>query len=397
MERRGGGRYDLRPLVHISSISGSLLTGGSSSKGNWGRCKKRKVSPFGELRPWSELPDDLLDAISKRFSMVDYLSFGHVCTKWRSSSVASRKDFFSSQPPLVILMSSRGKKACFFFNICDGRRYETKLPCFAGKFFIGSSSGYLIMEGTEEDFWLTNPVTGHKLDIIKPLQRGDWVHLSDLTIFASTIPQKDFLVVSISSINLQIQFRRSKDVNWHIYKFPCKSWGFIDLVVFKLKVYALGTDCQIGILSLKSPPSLIPVRLKGKPKLTNYVKFVASDQRLLVVDFIPLLRLQVYEIDILRMEWVKVTDLGDQALFISDMKSSRLCNPTKWGGISNCLYHIGFMAQRCTLYSLDGKIIGSIKIDRGGKENSPRLNYGWFFPEQSYEMDIVWDDQYDVI
>ncbi|XP_021890397.1 putative F-box protein At5g66830 isoform X2 [Carica papaya] len=345
---------------------GSLLTGGSSSKGNKESCKRRKVSPLGELRPWSELPDELLNIISKRLSMVDYFSFGHVCTKWRSSSMASSKDFFSSVPPLVIVLSSRGKKACFFFNICDGRRYETKLPCFTGKFLIGSSSGYLIMEGTKQDLWLTNPVTGHKLEMIKLLQPTSRVHLNDLTIFASTIPQKDFLVVSISFINVQLQFRRSKDVNWHIYKFPSKSWRFFDLVVFKFKVYALGTDCQIATLSLKSPPSLTLLKLKGKPRLTNFVKFVASDQRLLVVDFIPSLRLEVYEVDISRMEWVKVTDLGDQALFISDMKSSRLCNATKWGGFSNCLYHLTFMAQRCTLYSLAGKVIGSIEIDRGG-------------------------------
>ena len=95
--------------------------------------KKKKMVDNSNRRPWSELPDALLYMITKLLGTIDYLMFGCVCRAWRLYAVANRQEFMASQPPLVMFMPNRSKRACCFYNIFDGRKYKAKLPNVVGQ------------------------------------------------------------------------------------------------------------------------------------------------------------------------------------------------------------------------------------------------------------------------
>ncbi|XP_021890356.1 uncharacterized protein LOC110808977 isoform X2 [Carica papaya] len=395
MERRGGDRYDLRPLVRYSSMAGTLLEWDDDSEDNRGRRKKRKRSKHRGLNQWAELPEDILYVLSKRLSMVDYLSFSRVCTSWRSSSKAFRKDFLTSVSPFMIIMSSRGKKSCFFFNISDGARYKTKLHCRSQRFFLGVSSGYFVILPPGNLLSFTNPVTGHLLEVPRPPFPERRPEVREMAIIGSIIPQKDFIIVTLCQACNQIHFRRYRDAEWIALAYDRKERRkAVDVAVFKYKIYALFFDGHIGCFDLKSA-CITFLELEGRPEsCSNNMKFVVGDERLLVVDFTPYKKLEIHEIDFLEMKWVKVTDLGDKALFLSTFRGIRLISPKKWGGPINCLYYLPSIGLRCELISLNCSIIDRIETGIEFPASYLRFNFGWFFPDQAYEMDVVWDDKH---
>ncbi|XP_021890328.1 F-box protein At2g26160-like isoform X3 [Carica papaya] len=369
-----------------------------NSKGDIQSCKKPRVSPGDEMPPWTELPGDLLYVISKQLSIQDYFSFGQVCTKWRSNFAVSKKAILTSIPPLLLLLSPYRPEFCYFYNLSDGSIFEIKIPSISMKLFHGVSSGYLVMESLENDIWLTNPITRQHLVVTKPPEYTKLNKIFDLLIIALVIPQKEILMVGLTKRCLQLWFRRSTDSRWTSCEYG-EDKCFLDLIVFNFKVYVLGTDCEIGFLNLKSTPCLTFLPLNGKPGSSRHSRFVTSGDRLLVVDFLLERWLCVYEIDLVKMEWVKITDLGDESLFFSSSKGnrlfssakgSRLLNPKKWGGHSNCLYQLEFMLNKCHVYSLERELVGEYIINVNSYNLYP---FGWYFPESAYDMDVVRDDE----
>ena len=105
------------------------------------RSKKKKMVDNSNRRPWSELPEALIYMITKLLGTIDYLMFGCVCRAWRLYDVANRQEFMASQPPLAMFMPNRSKRACYFYNIFDGRKYKEKLPTLLAKSVTGSHMG----------------------------------------------------------------------------------------------------------------------------------------------------------------------------------------------------------------------------------------------------------------
>ncbi|GLT33131.1 hypothetical protein SLA2020_077440 [Shorea laevis] len=358
-----------QPRMPISSVSGTRLKSGNKNTSKQ-RCK-RNARKECTWRPWSDLPGELLSDITKGLSVADYLSFGRVCRNWRSITVSSKREFLESQAPLVLVISSHARKTCFFFDMSSRDTYRTVLPKFSG----------------------------HTLEFPGPLQPfPDRITMSDGCIFASTMPHRDFLVVALFSMHLNLQFRRSRDHQWTFYSYAGEPWEIKDITAFGDRIYAVTSDSQIRVLSLKNPPTMEPLQLKGKPHLGSNVAFAASDEHLVVLDLVPRRRVEVYRIDFVSSQWVKVDDLGDQSVFMSDMIHLRLASlhtTTSWGGRRNCVYYLGPWSAKCTVFTLEGELVENISVAPGDRLRSIRVSYGWYFPRDSHKMNSVWDDQFD--
>ncbi|GKV07911.1 hypothetical protein SLEP1_g19612 [Rubroshorea leprosula] len=385
-----------QPRMPISSVSGTRLKSGNKNTSKQ-RYNKRNARKECTWRPWSDLPGELLSEIAKGLSVADYLSFGRVCRNWRSITVSSKREFLESQAPLVLVISSHARKTCFFFDMSSQDTYRTVLPKFSGRSIVGISSGYLIMQLS--DIMLTNPITGHTLEFPGALQPfPDRITMSDGCIFASTMPHQDFLVVALFSMHLNLQFRRSRDHQWTFYSYAGEPWEIKDITAFGARIYALTSDSQIRVLSLKNPPTMEPLQLKGKPHLGSNVTFAASDEHLVVLDLVPHRRVEVYRIDFVSSQWVKVDDLGDQSVFMSDMIHLRLASlhtTASWGGRRNCVYYLGPWSAKGTVFTLEGDLVENISVAPGDRLRSIRASYGWYFPRDSHKMNSVWDDQFD--
>ncbi|KAK9272190.1 hypothetical protein L1049_002561 [Liquidambar formosana] len=167
----------------------------------------------------------------------------------------------------------------------------------------------------------------------------------------------------------------------------------VDVAVFKGKIYVLTNLGGLGILNLSSHPILTLLKVENTPNLSSDMQLVASDDELLMVDFHAFKQPKVYKLNFLRMEWLKVGNLGDQALFLGDLKCSAIRNPTRWGGRSNCLYHIEFATSTCYSYSLDGEILEIFPIvDKDQARSLWYVSPLWYFPHQCNTVDFLYED-----
>lgn len=338
--------------------------------------KKIKKNMCYNQRPWADLREELLDIISSNMNIADYLNFGRVCRNWRLFYSEYRDSFMASQSPLVIHISSRAKKACYFHEIATGIKYKTMLPKFIChfKFCLGVSGGYLIMKDRwSRNFWILNPVTGRQFQFScepKPFDN------SDRAIFVPTgSHDEDFVVAILSRFNETLEFYISRFNLWRNYSHRLENWHILDVVAFHGRILGITNQSQIGILHLRhSYWYFLP--LKFAPPVSSNVRIVTSNNKILIVDYVSLNRIKIYSINLKKMEWIVINNLGRHALCIgnSGSTSCNLIDSTRWEGQSNCVYVL--LNDGCYTYSLNN---GEVITIREWNWHSATRVYSWYF------------------
>ena len=361
------------------------------------RSKKKKIvfapSDNNNWRPWSELPETLLRQITNWLGAIDYLVFACVCRTWRLYALAKKQGFMASQPPLVVLFLHRGaKNFCYFYSIVDQRLFKALLPSLIGKELFGVSFGYLIIVDKKKisgsEIWLLNPFTGHELFYSSPPNQFQYVALASL---ATSLPE--FIIICFSRECLQ--FRRSTDVNWTQYKYdnPNMIYSF---ALFNGKMYISNFE-GTRVLNLNPlHPHLTLLNVKSNANVyPGLWQLLCFDKQLLLIsgcsDF------EVYELNFLKMELVKIPNLGDQALFQVGSKFSATSNITSWEAVgippsNNCIYSICEYDSDYSVKFFDGRCPQSFPILRGERYIPPRCNKFWYFPHQSCRVDSLCED-----
>ncbi|KAM3761578.1 hypothetical protein ACB098_01G278800 [Castanea mollissima] len=342
-----------------------VLQGGSDLNLKGPRNKKKKMVDTSNWRPWSELHEVLLHLIANQLGAIDYLMFGCVCKGWRLYVAAHRKEFMASQPPLLVFLSTQAKRACHFYSIFDRRLYKAILPSLVGKTCSGLSCGYLVLEDrkkrADSEIWLLNPFTRHELRFSRPPNPYSFIILASLAT-----PLWEYVIIAFDRWSPFLQLCRFTDVNWTVYNSenfqgsPTNSpWWFVDGVVFKGKIYVLTDHGEIGVLNLNPHPyvTLLEIQSIGCSSFELYL--LAFDEQLFMIRrVVSIAKKEVYELNFSKMEWVKMQNFKDQALFLnSDYKSSGFSNITRWRGSQqpmNCIDNLGSF--------LDGRYPGSFPI-----------------------------------
>ncbi|KAL6325312.1 hypothetical protein AAG906_023157 [Vitis piasezkii] len=375
-----------------------MLRQNSDRDTNEANCKKMNTDC--SWRPWSELPSDLLDVISRQLHMMDHLSFSGVCRSWRASALPCKKDKIASQPPFLVALSAHVRGRLFFYDIFEGRKYKTEFPNHADKFCCGFCCGYLMMEdrNAQNGLWLVNPFTRHELQFPAPPER-----IRHAIITSSVVPS-DSSIVALSADYENLLFCHPGYVNWIVLPVPSKSWVYLDLTIFKKKIYALTSQGKVWEVNPNSNFPLTPVAFRRVPYLDHMglgrkfgflcptLHLVASEEELLMVNLIPHEEPQVFKLDFKMKEWVKMESLEDKVMFLSDVKCGVVGNPDKWGGCSNSIYSVNLFSNMCIAISMEGHWLGSCRFPGsqfvGG---SPSSSPYWFFQE-SYNTDALSDN-----
>ncbi|XP_075663571.1 uncharacterized protein LOC142633225 [Castanea sativa] len=288
---------------------------------------------------------------------------GYVCRRWRLYVVAHRQEFMMSQPPLVVFLSDHAKRACYFNDIFDQRLYKATLPNLVGKPTSGLTCGYMIMKYNKErkdsPIWLLNYFTRHEHRFPCPPKPYRAVILASLAT-----PSREFIIVAIDPV---LQFCRSTDVNWTVLDLNDTFFSsstdlnetfFEDGVVFKGKIYVLTNHGEIGVLNLNSHPYVTLLEVKSIGDWSYGMHLLAFNDKLLMIrrTYSFQWKFEVYELNFVKMKWVKMQNLKDHALFLSP-NTSGFSNITKWRGSQqpmNCIYNL-FLKDEYTLHFLDGK------------------------------------------
>ncbi|KAM7508774.1 hypothetical protein LguiA_019227 [Lonicera macranthoides] len=382
-------------MLHPSNLQVITFLESETIRGNMAQTRdnnrRRKLGKQAS-RPWGTLPEDLLILIIMHLEFPDFLSFGRVCRSWRSAAEAQRKIFLAPKPPFVGVISSFAKKSISFKNIFEETRYKTMLRDVNSKLCLGSSCGYLMMLESDYRLWLVHPITGNEFRF-PSLPGSSRKEISSqcraVLVYSPTL--SGYQVVAIYRNTKQIMNGGPHDADWRCLTFHFLPCEFADLAFFKGAIYVLATNCLIYQVSVQRCGIIFfPMEVKYAPSVSGLnLQLVSSNERLFMVDCYSELRLPfVYEVDFDSMTWVRMLDLGDEAIFLSDLKSSFVANPTKWGAQGNCVYVLQKKDHLCCIYSLDGREIGGVRVLYGERPTT-KLPFIWYLPELSYSRDDI--------
>jgi hypothetical protein len=100
----------------------------------------------------------------------------------------------------------------------------------------------------------------------------------------------------------------------------------------------------------------------------------------------------VYKIDFSTMNYVKLENLGDIALFYTYdfdyTKCYALSNPSRWGYESNSVYVTSVFSTLCRVYSGDGKKFKKcIMLPTPGETGKGKVLFDWCFRHLQYKID----------
>ncbi|KAJ1397015.1 Galactose oxidase/kelch, beta-propeller [Sesbania bispinosa] len=338
-----------------------------------------------------ELTIDLFELIVKRLDVVGFCTFGAVCKSWLEICDRIKEDFLESQAPIAVLTSPHAERTCYLFDMAKGKTKEVTLPNnLVGKFYVGCSGGYLIIENINRQISLVNPLTRHRLKCQAPpfTSRGRTFH--DHIIFASTLSRKSYVVVAICNNKREFQVFHSSNGQWSSGYFYGASW--VDIAVFNDQVYVVTKEAQLAKLKVRTTGSSTLIEMRNTPNVNSEdLKFVVSDNQLLMVDFVPEKHLNIYKIDFDAMEWVKLDKLGEQSLFLGGKWGSAIRKPDRWGGQTNCVYHLQTQSAMCNIYSMEAKLISNFPLVENST-TSEWLAHGWYHPHQCIKVDNLTED-----
>lgn len=357
--------------------------------------------------PWPDLPNDLLISILMKLSFIDYFAFCGVCKLWMNAAKAHKKIFMKCQQPLAVVKSTHAKRACLLYDIFGGRKYKAMLPDLIRRSFVGLSCGYLIMLDDDFRFCLVNLFTRHELQFpVIPWYVEKFCYKNQLRpiLFYST-KLSDYLMVFVDRTRNSILIAQSRGAKWFAIQNLNNSDSIVDVTIFKGKIYFLTNAARFGELKMRPSPilQLLRTNIFSIPNVLLFpsLQLVTSRNCIFMVSHPhPRLNLDykdiiIFKLDNTKMDWMKINDLGQKALFLSDMKCSAIVDPTKWGGLSNCVYVCEWMINKVSVYPLDGvgKRLEDIPVVQEGSDTL--VPYFWYIPRKGEKMNES-DEEFDL-
>lgn len=345
-------------------------------------------------RPWPDIPDLVLDLISKKLTIADYTMFSGVCRQWRLFSTTAKKDFLASHPPLLLLPKQDSSSLCHFYSL-PGRRHFTRcLPHVSGRnrLFIGFCSGHLITVDDNPRYGpaIVNPITGAAVRL--PPSPGPIIFA--YLYWPPTSP--NWTLVAFSDDHRRVLTFRAGHRKWSSQTSRCP---VDDIALFEGKIYALRRDnCDLVVLSIgrwvdfKFLNVAVPLWTEAYGLALECFLFKSGDELLLVRLFVTLLDYEEDRLDVHKLvhgdggglaEWAEVSNLGDRALFICAGRRSymTLASP-RLGFRANCVYLIRPKDNKWMVCCLDHrtKFDDASHMFPGVVEKAGRGDPLWVFP-----------------
>ncbi|KAJ4787168.1 F-box SKIP23-like protein (DUF295) [Rhynchospora pubera] len=332
-------------------------------------------------RDWSSLLPEVLNLIAKNLNEIcDFVRFRAVCKGWRFSTPVTD---LPPQFPWIIegnINSHHSDSNLKFYSISFDKIYTIQSPKSVGKWFYCQSDGYMLAHPhlKPSQVFLLNLLNNHKITL-PAFDFDGWKNWF--------LPSKNqtgvHAICYVSRSRQLISYHPGQD-NWCILKLnsdiaTCKLY-YLNGMVFSV-------ETQTGVTKVKD---ITTGNIAFIPPINNlergYLEIVfsyivdASGIILRVMKHIQCdpnqVLFVVYQLDMDTTGsgcWVKVDNIGNQALFI-DWNACIAVRANDFAGIKrNCIYFL-----RTFLYGID-----RIDIETGARKHFPCPLKGsgrWFVP-----------------
>ncbi|EEF52805.1 ubiquitin-protein ligase, putative [Ricinus communis] len=342
------------------------------------------------IMDWSQLPPELIEIISKGLTIYsDYLYSRAVCHAWRFS-IPKTPNHLPPQLPWLMLpqsqsQSNQSRRA--FFSLSTNKFHFLNLPEVSyRKRHCGSSHGWLMILDDTPTILLINPLTRAKLSL-PPLSSfpnvisfnysdigreyalrnllGERVTVSlrqmrdsfirKVVLSSSPLKDNNFVVIAILNQTDDLAYCRNGDKSWSLVE---NARSFCEDVIFVNGMfYAVNKAGQIVICDISSDSPRVSFMETPRQAGGDMQYLVNSgDELLLVTRYLDLeyefdhpdmephliyrtIRFEVFRLDWNGPQWLRMSTLGDKALFIGENSSLSLSATDFSGCMGNCIYY----------------------------------------------------------
>ncbi|KAL5721784.1 hypothetical protein ACHQM5_005385 [Ranunculus cassubicifolius] len=301
---------------------------------------------------WFLLPDDILDLIITRLTIIeDYIRFGAVCVSWHS---IFRKNSYRLPRQLPVLVVVNEVKNTLNFR-STRRRFSLQLP--ENNRCVGCSQGWLVIEIGVGLVYLFNPFSSVKnrinLPVLTVAEDAESFKVTKLKICkvvlsASPLSNTDFVVLVIFDSpydfnSRDVAFWRPGDCSWT----EIDTRFVDDVIYYKKQFYAIGTNCKVFAFDISTSTPLV-TEIKSFPGAIDYQPkkyLVESQGELLQVHRKECVDdesgrvttgwFMVYKLNQVKRVWGREKNLGDCVLFVGCQSSMSVQTSPFPGSVSN--------------------------------------------------------------
>ncbi|KAK6149040.1 hypothetical protein DH2020_016565 [Rehmannia glutinosa] len=367
------------------------------------------------MADWSKLPYDIIHKVATYLiSIEDFLAFSAVCSSWRSVYL-TKQWHQHPQVPLLMLCDNENSSARSFISLYRNKVYKSELPEACGRRCWGSSSGWLVTLGNDLKIHLLNPFTRVSENL--PPKSSLHIHFGEILDWYEIIEKafvfkkpcstshanedEDLLVMIIYGPLKQLAFCRPGYSSWKSIKDSSHA-GFIDVTYVKDQIIAL---CDMGSLVVIDIDGLSVIDING-PHPPEHIALSFPqwdwDQLFLVESSGDLwmvyqnctsnrrrssndqsMEFVAYSFDFNKKRWIRMSNLGNHAIFVSDNFSMSIHAPDRFNCKSNCIYFVGKEMERRWPYREVTVDVGVYTVTDGNSEplcRGPQFPLYYSFP-----------------
>ncbi|KAK3199741.1 hypothetical protein Dsin_023156 [Dipteronia sinensis] len=339
---------------------------------------------------WSDLPVEILPMIFQKLKDPrDVYRCGLVCVLWKSIAktilppflLLSNVGTFKDETGTFHFKAPLNKQSCSLFNTQTNESHEIFLPEVEKCWFSSSSFGWLLTICFEppHEVHLLNPFNRDRIQLPSA---SEFRWPCDLRVVTSTTPlNPTCLVLVITHFKGALAFCRPGDKSWTCFEDfeRCDN----DVAFYKGEFYSVNTlghlfhlHCNIPVAQKVLPPLSIEfmhhnylVELDG-----NILLVVRYTKELFTSGF------EVYELDWVKKRWIKVENIGNNAILLGIGSSISLPIGLFRNFKANCIY---FISDNLTSFFL--------KMDLMPKDNTGFYNMTTGQIEYLYDQaSLIW-------
>ncbi|PSS15736.1 F-box protein [Actinidia chinensis var. chinensis] len=247
-----------------------------------------------------------------------------------------------------------------FFGLYRDKVYDLELPEARGRRCWGSPHGWLVTTGSDLKIQLLNPLTRACINLPPQLMfnirfniHREWYQFIHKAIIIKE-SNEEFLVMAIYGPYKDLAFSRPGYSSW-VNVEDSSNYRFIDVVFFKGQIFALCDGGSLVVVDINAPGPLKVVCIASPPNQYAWEQLylVESSGNLLVVyryERHEPINVEVYKFDLNALEWMKLDDLGNLALFVGDNYSMSISSSSISNCKFNCIYFIGDSVEQWWAY-----------------------------------------------
>ncbi|XP_043688890.1 F-box/kelch-repeat protein At1g57790-like isoform X2 [Telopea speciosissima] len=283
-----------------------------------------------ELRPWSDLPIELLELIVSHLCVEDNVRLSCVCKKYRSLRVVNQS------PWLLFSPSIGGRKGGIikYFDPSQGKFYfeETELR---NAFIQCSKDGWVLFCELATSLFLLNPFTKSRIDLPFDCSLPIWFFGSKFKFALSCAPTSpDSVVFAIGNYDIHRQgvficVYHPGDAKWTNVKYQNTDGAIFccgDGPVFCNGLFYCLSESSDNLVGVFDPQkhtwSILPVPSPNlsidQQRAKHLVEFKG---KLLLVSVSYPDKPFIFKLDLTNMKWVEMDSLNGVTVFVSSLSS----------------------------------------------------------------------------